>query len=116
MTKEEFENDYAARSGLTVAWLHEHNQFGVPCDCGEYKCMGWQMKHIKPTIRATIIRANVIRSDLSVFTEEVCRALVKDLEQKYAGCFEYDEETASVIYEGAFPFVPKTPHQRRSHG
>jgi len=46
MTKDEFEKGYAKRSGVTVKWLHDHNQLGVPCDCGEDGCAGWQMKHI----------------------------------------------------------------------
>jgi len=48
MTKDEFEKGYAERSGVTVDWLHSYNQFGVPCDCGEDGCEGWQMKHIYP--------------------------------------------------------------------
>ena len=46
MTKDEFEKGYAKRSGVTVEWLHNHNRFGAPCDCGEDECNGWQMKHI----------------------------------------------------------------------
>ena len=45
MTKDEFEKGYAERSGVTVKWLHDHNKFGVPCDCGEEGCHGWQMKY-----------------------------------------------------------------------
>lgn len=44
MTKDEFEKGYAERSGVTVDWLHDHGQFGAPCDCGESGCRGWQMK------------------------------------------------------------------------
>jgi len=46
MTKDEFEEEYAKRSKVTIEWLHNHNLFGVPCDCGENGCMGWQMKRI----------------------------------------------------------------------
>jgi len=46
MTKDEFEEGYAERSKVTVEWLHDRGRFGVPCDCGEDECMGWQMKHI----------------------------------------------------------------------
>ena len=42
-TKEEFEQGYAERSGVTVEWLHAHDQQAVPCDCGEPGCLGWQM-------------------------------------------------------------------------
>lgn len=47
MTQSEFEQQYAERSGVTVEWLHAHNQFGVPCDCEEPGCEGWQMKYIE---------------------------------------------------------------------
>ena len=43
MTKEEFEEDYAKRSGVTVEWLHEHNMAGAPCTCDESGCEGWAM-------------------------------------------------------------------------
>jgi len=46
MTKDEFEQRYAERNNITVEWLHQHNQFGVPCDCGDDTCRGWLMKHI----------------------------------------------------------------------
>ena len=45
MTAEEFEAAYAARSGVTVDWLHEHGRFAEPCDCGEPECEGWAMGH-----------------------------------------------------------------------
>ena len=47
MTKDEFEKGYAERSNVTVDWLHEHDQFAIPCDCGESECRGWQMIHLK---------------------------------------------------------------------
>ena len=47
MTLEQFERGYARRSDVTVEWLHARNQFGVPCDCEEPGCKGWQMKHIE---------------------------------------------------------------------
>jgi hypothetical protein len=47
MTKDEFEQGYAARSGVTVEWLHAHGREGRPCDCGEDGCDGWQMAHIE---------------------------------------------------------------------
>ena len=48
MKKEEFENRYAERSGVTVDWLREHDQIALPCDCGESSCEGWQMAHLTP--------------------------------------------------------------------
>jgi hypothetical protein len=47
MTREEFENGYAERSGVTVEWLKEHGREARPCDCGEEGCEGWQMAHIR---------------------------------------------------------------------
>lgn len=51
LSKEEFEQTYAEKSGVTVKWLHDRGQFGVPCDCRETGCRGWQMKHINSPIR-----------------------------------------------------------------
>jgi hypothetical protein len=42
MTREEFFASYAARSGVTVAWLQEKGE-ALPCHCGEDGCQGWQM-------------------------------------------------------------------------
>jgi hypothetical protein len=46
MTKDEFEQMYAKRSGVTVEWLHDHNRIGLPCSCGINGCEGWQMAHL----------------------------------------------------------------------
>ena len=40
---EQFEKDYAERSGVTVEWLREQGRVVRPCDCGEDCCDGWQM-------------------------------------------------------------------------
>lgn len=45
MTKDEFEQSYAARSGITVAQLRALGRSAEPCDCGDESCMGWQMTH-----------------------------------------------------------------------
>lgn len=47
MTREEFEQGYAERSGVSVEWLREHGREARPCDCGEDICEGWQMVHVK---------------------------------------------------------------------
>lgn len=47
MTKEEFEQQYAERSHVTVERLHELGRYAVPCDCGDESCQGWQMLHKK---------------------------------------------------------------------
>jgi hypothetical protein len=46
VTREQFEAAYAARSGVTVDFLHEHGRRAEPCDCGEPGCEGWQMAHV----------------------------------------------------------------------
>jgi hypothetical protein len=45
ITAEEFEAAYAARSGVTVEFLHEHGRRAVRCTCGEPDCEGWAMEH-----------------------------------------------------------------------
>ena len=45
MTAEEFEAAYAARSGVTVDFLHEHGCWAEQCDCDEDGCQGWAMGH-----------------------------------------------------------------------
>jgi hypothetical protein len=46
MTAAEFEAAYAAASGVTVTWLHDHGRYALPCDCGDQTCGGWQMAHL----------------------------------------------------------------------
>ena len=46
VTLSAFEQQYAERSGVTVEWLHAHDQFGAPCDCEDPSCSGWQMKTV----------------------------------------------------------------------
>jgi len=46
MSRDEFEAGYAERSRVTVEWLHANGQFGVPCDCDDEQCRGWQMAHV----------------------------------------------------------------------
>ena len=47
MNKEEFESQYAQRSGVTVEWLHKYGRYGIPCTCGEDYCEGWQMTYLE---------------------------------------------------------------------
>lgn len=44
-TAEEFEQWYAANSGVSVELLHKWGMRGAPCDCGDEICTGWQMLH-----------------------------------------------------------------------
>lgn len=41
-TPDQFEQDYAERSGQTVAEIREHSKV-VPCDCDLEECEGWGM-------------------------------------------------------------------------
>ncbi|MDE2097730.1 MAG: hypothetical protein KGL39_10815 [Patescibacteria group bacterium] len=43
ITREEFERQFAARSGLSVAELSVLGLSVFPCPCGEDDCQGWQM-------------------------------------------------------------------------
>lgn len=57
VTAAEFEAAYAARSGVSVQWLHHHGRYAERCDCGEVErfqgclagsrdgCEGWAMGH-----------------------------------------------------------------------
>lgn len=40
----EFEEGYAARSGVTVQQLHDWGMYGAPCDCGNEGCKGFGME------------------------------------------------------------------------
>lgn len=42
MTADEFERQYAARSGISVEQLRQLGREVRPCDCGEDDCEGWQ--------------------------------------------------------------------------
>lgn len=42
MTAEEFERQYAERSGITVEQLRGLGRIVAPCDCGDETCEGWQ--------------------------------------------------------------------------
>ena len=42
ISAEDFERQYAERSGITVEHLRELGRVVRPCDCGEENCRGWQ--------------------------------------------------------------------------
>ena len=44
MTRDEFEQGYAARSGCTVSEIRDLGLIPVPCDCGYEFCAGWVME------------------------------------------------------------------------
>lgn len=41
MTRDDFEREYAERSGLSVAGLRELGRIVVRCGCGDPSCEGW---------------------------------------------------------------------------
>ena len=50
LTREEFAEQYAANSGVTVEWLKEQGREPRPCHCGpENGCEGWQMARVGST-------------------------------------------------------------------
>ena len=48
LSRQQFEQGYAKRSGVTVEWLREVGREARPCDCDEPDCPGWQMAHVGP--------------------------------------------------------------------
>lgn len=47
MTKDEFEKEYARKSGMTVEELHKMGLYAKECDCEYNNCKGWQMVNLK---------------------------------------------------------------------
>ena len=43
ITAEQFEREYAERSGVPIEWLHNEGLFVFPCHCSDSSCQGWQM-------------------------------------------------------------------------
>jgi hypothetical protein len=41
ISAEQFEREYAERSGVSIEWLRERKTIR-PCDCGDPDCKGWQ--------------------------------------------------------------------------
>jgi hypothetical protein len=42
MSKEEFEQEYCKKSGITLDQYHnEYNQITLPCNCDSKDCNGW---------------------------------------------------------------------------
>jgi hypothetical protein len=44
--QEDFEAEYAARSGVSIEQIHAHGRGAVPCECDEPECLGWQMVNL----------------------------------------------------------------------
>jgi hypothetical protein len=42
ITREQFEREYAERSGLTVERLRELGRVVLPCECDYEGCQGWR--------------------------------------------------------------------------
>ena len=55
MTREEFAEAYAKRSGVTVEWLRAHGREAQPCDCGENSCEGWKMGMARVVITRSVL-------------------------------------------------------------
>lgn len=54
MNKEEFEEFYANNGGFSIEEFHRLGLVGVPCDCGESICRGWQAKLLPRKLEARI--------------------------------------------------------------
>ena len=46
ITRQEFEVEYAAKSGVSLQWLWDEGKISLPCHCGEEGCQGWQMRRL----------------------------------------------------------------------
>lgn len=46
MTKDEFEEEYARKSCMSVDELHELGQFAKECNCEYEHCKGWLMVNL----------------------------------------------------------------------
>jgi len=49
ISKEQFENNYAHNSKISLEKLHKQGVYAIPCDCEYEGCQGWQMK-LKPEV------------------------------------------------------------------
>lgn len=56
-TADEFTEQYAARSGVTVEFLRESGREARPCECGKAMCDGWQMAHIEENVQRQSVPA-----------------------------------------------------------
>ena len=75
MTKDEFERQYAERSGVTVEWLHGEGLYATPCDCEEEGCEGWQMVHADDEQVHVSISIMATMRTLNTLTETWMRAM-----------------------------------------
>jgi hypothetical protein len=57
ITKDEFERQYAARSGVTVEWLHAHGMHAAQCACDYAGCQGWGMESARIDAAVEILAA-----------------------------------------------------------
>jgi len=65
ITREQFAQAYAERSGVTVEWLAEQGREARPCDCDYEGCEGWQMAHIKE-IRWAVEQGIALPSEIAL--------------------------------------------------
>ncbi len=51
-------------------------------------------------VTGILAKANVKRSDHNILTEDTCRQMAQQLNDKFPGCVSYNEETKEVIWNG----------------
>lgn len=83
MKMDEFEQDYANRSGLTVEWLHSVGLFAMPCECGEASCPGWRMS-TKQEYREETIISSAERIVATLYEESGEVKIVPDITREEA--------------------------------
>lgn len=86
MSRQEFEEEYATRSGITVEWLREIGRISLPCSCEEEGCQGWQMRSLG-TIDACALQ--LILEPYKSEVECLLEQLEQSLERSYNGYYPY---------------------------
>jgi hypothetical protein len=88
-TVEEFEAQYAARSGITVKELRDLGLYGLPCDCGEDGCDGFQMRSPQPYGKT--ITAKFMPKRLDDVRPELVPLIGEKATWRYAGTGRHGE-------------------------
>lgn len=80
MNRDEFEQAYAERSGITVEFLHEHGRYAIPCACATLGCDGWQMLHTKDPLDEIDMRMLGVRAESHLASDVQARATILEYE------------------------------------
>ncbi len=73
MEKDQFELEWAYKSGFTIQDLRDLNIWAIPCDCNEKGCNGWQMytqEYVREKKWIVVHYLNRAKTRLSSISEE----------------------------------------------